>query len=790
MRALLLSAAVALALPAPVFASCAAPANAVEAENCLPGSPQSAWDISPAVGDPTIEGFSTEFSHDAGETITFKIESASAYRIDIYRLGYYGGLGGRLVASVNPTGPLAQPPCQTVAASGLIDCGNWSVSATWAIPANAVSGVYVAKLVRLATGGASHIPFVVRHDAGTEKILFMTSDTTWQAYNPWGGNSLYIGQPSGTGAYKVSYNRPFTNRINYPTSLFHQEYPMLRWLEANGYDVAYFSNVDNLRRGALIQNHDIFMPVGHQEYWSPAERASVEAARAAGVHLAFFSSVTSLWKTRWENALNGAAERTLVCYKESGRGAIDPLDPPTWTGLWRDKHNSPNSDGGVPESRLTGQSFSADAIRNDTMLVPALFAPLRFWRNTSVAGLSAGQVASFAQTVGMEWDVDWDRGARPEGIVRMSSTTVTVPKALIDFLYAENYPITHRLLFYKHPSGSLVFSAGTMQWGWALENVHSGGMAAPVHQALRQATVNILGDMGAAPATLQPGLVPASPSTDVDAPTAFVTAPTGAAVGQIQVITGTASDAGGGVVGAVEVSTDNASWHPAEGRSPWKYAWQVTGPASVRARAVDDSGNIGAPTAPLTVTPGAGPPTGPTVMELTPSTAAAGGGGFMLTVEGAGFMNGSVVSFGGEAKPTTYLGPTMLQASIAADDVATPGARTVSVMNPGGITAAQAADFMVIGPQQSLSEARVFPNPWRADRHGGVPVTFGSLPASSTVKLFTAAGRHVRTFSAAGGSGTWDLRDDEGSAAASGYYLFLITDGQGGKRRGTLALIR
>jgi hypothetical protein len=788
MRTLLLSAAVALALPAPALASCAQPANAIEAENCLPGSPQSAWDVSPAVGNPTIEGFSTEFSHNVGETISFKIDADAPYRIDIYRLGYYGGLGGRLLASVNPTGPLSQPPCQNVPATGLIDCGNWSVSATWAIPAGAVSGLYVAKLVRLDNGGASHVPFVVRNDAGTEKILFMTADTTWQAYNPWGGNSLYIGSPTGTGAYKVSYNRPFTVRGNYPTSLFHQEYPMLRWLEANGYDVAYFSNVDNLRRGALIQNHAVFMPVGHQEYWSPAERASVEAARAAGVHMAFFSSVAALWKTRWENALDGSAERTLVCYKESSRGFIDPSSE--FTGLWRDKRAAATAGGGgVPESLLTGHSFSADAIRNDTLLVPALFAPLRFWRNTGVAGLTAGQVAAFAQTVGMEWDVDWDNGDRPAGVVRMSSTTVTVPKALITHLYAENYPITHRILFYKHASGGLVFSAGTMQWGWALENVHSGGMAAPVHQSLRQATVNILGDMGAQPATLQPGLVPASPSTDTEAPVAFVTPPTGVNVGQIQTITGTATD-GGGVVGAVEVSTDNASWHPAEGRSPWKFAWLVTGPASVRARAVDDSGNIGSPTAPLSVAPGSGPPIGPAIAVLEPSSATVGSPGLMLTVEGSGFMSGSIVQFDGENKPTTYMGPNMLQASIAADDLMSAGAHTVTVLNPSGIVTLQAADFMVIGPLQSLADARVFPNPWRADRHGGMPVTFGTLPPSSTVKLFTASGRFVRALSVPSGTGTWDLRDDEGGSAASGYYLYLITDGTGSKRRGTLALIR
>ena len=75
-----------------------------------------------------------------------------------------------------------------------IDCGNWAVSGSWAVPANAVSGVYIARLVRTDTGGASHIVFVVRDDASTSDLLFQTSDTTWQAYNDYGGNSLYIGR--------------------------------------------------------------------------------------------------------------------------------------------------------------------------------------------------------------------------------------------------------------------------------------------------------------------------------------------------------------------------------------------------------------------------------------------------------------------------------------------------------------------------------------------------------------------------------------------------------------------
>src|SRR5581483_1370953 len=152
----------------------------------------------------------------------------------------------------------------------------------------------------------------------------------------WGGNSLY------TGATKVSYNRPFDTRGVVPNSfVFDSEYPMVRWLEANGYNVSYFTDVDSSRLGSEIREHKTFLSVGHDEYWSAEERANVEAARDAGVNLAFFSGNEVFWKTRWEPSADGSntAYRTLVTYKETGSGTqTDPLDisQGVWTGTWRD----------------------------------------------------------------------------------------------------------------------------------------------------------------------------------------------------------------------------------------------------------------------------------------------------------------------------------------------------------------------------------------------------------------------------------------------------------------------
>ncbi|MDP9188612.1 MAG: hypothetical protein M3O25_05115, partial [Actinomycetota bacterium] len=228
--------------------------NEVVCENKQPGSPPSEWDITGA-GDPSIQGYATDISVDQGQTVGFKVDTPSSnYRLEIYRLGYYDGDGARLIATVDPSAalPQAQPACLGDAPSGLIDCGNWAPSASWAVPPTAVSGVYIAKLVREdpEDGRASHVVFIVRDDDGGSELLLQTDDTTWQAYNSYGGNSLYTGAPAGR-AYKVSYNRPFNSRAATPEDwVFNASYPMLRWIERNGYDVSYFTGVDSDRLGA------------------------------------------------------------------------------------------------------------------------------------------------------------------------------------------------------------------------------------------------------------------------------------------------------------------------------------------------------------------------------------------------------------------------------------------------------------------------------------------------------------------------------------------------------------
>lgn len=577
--------------------------SAVACENLQPGTPASTWDVDGA-GSDTIQGFATDMSVNAGEMIRFKVKTpASAYVVEIYRLGWYQGNGARLIATVTPSAalPQTQPACLSDSATNNLDCGNWAVSASWAVPASAVSGVYVARLLRQDTGADSHVPFVVRNDASHSDVVFQTSDTTWQAYNAYGGSNFYEG-PNGR-ATKISYNRPFATRggPHARDFLFANEYPMIRFLERNGYDVSYISGVDTDRFGSLLTNHRTFLSVGHDEYWSGTQRANVEAARDAGVNLAFFSGNEVYWKTRYEPSADGTntAYRTIVCYKETWDNAkTDPS--PEWTGTWRDPRFSPPADGGRPENGLTGTAYMSN-FTDLAITVSAAEGRQRLWRSTSAASQALGGSLVLApHTIGYESDEDLDNAFRPAGLIRLSTTTGPAPQYLQDYgNTVAPGTTTHHLTMYKASSGALVFGAGTIQWSWGLDATHDGAGAA-ADPVMQQATVNLLADMHAQPTSLMAGLTPTVASTDVTAPVATITSPTPATPipnGTSVTATGTATDVGG-VPAGVEVSTDGgASWHQATGAANWSYTYvqHGLGASSLMVRATDDSLNTSAP---------------------------------------------------------------------------------------------------------------------------------------------------------------------------------------------------
>ena len=578
--------------------------NPIVIENQQAGNPISEWGV-PDFRDNRIAGFSTNMSVNSGQTVHFKIDvqGGADYTIKIYRIGYYSGDGARIVADLGTFSGDSQPQGISDPVTGMLDCDNWSESASWNIPASAVSGLYIAKLVRTG-GGSNHIAFIVRNDASSSDIYFQIPDVTWQAYNGYGGNSCYdgnTGYPNGH-AVKVSYNRPifpynslFNTDGRQADWYMNSEYPMIRWLERNGYDVTYTGGNDVHNNGNRLLNHKILLFAGHDEYWSKEQRNNVEAARAAGIHLAFFTGNEVYWKVRWENN-NGNEDRTLVCYKEGklGTGFLGErtcgskcdASSPEWTGLWR---TGDNYDAGRPENELLGQISWTEAVE-DAIKVPAFYRRMRFWRNTTVTSMATGETTSLGgRTLGYEWDYEQDayKNTNPQGRITLSSTTINGK--------------THKLSLYKYASGALVFGAGTIQWSWGLDGQHYG-VFHEINKNMQQATVNLFADMGVQPGTLQNNLIEGTPSTDFIAPGSTITAPSTGSSFPVRspiTINGTAAD--GELVAGVEVSVDGgATWQPAtittdlDGNVSWSFTWtpEYQGTFNVKARAFDDSGNM------------------------------------------------------------------------------------------------------------------------------------------------------------------------------------------------------
>ena len=260
------------------------PADLVRRENEKPGTRD--WLLEKTGVDPTtnyrcpwMEGYCSRTSVRAGETITFHVSTnpASPFRLDIYRLGYYGGTGGRHMLSLGPYEGSVQPD-PDVGPRRLRDC-QWSSCASLQIPRDWLSGVYVGKLTAERDGWQSYVIFIVRDDRRAD-FLFQCSDTTWQAYNRWpnqyalyddGKNTWYWGNN-----VAVSFNRPYGKYcqiMDAPLSIgsgefFLWEFPLAYWLEQNGDDVTYISNLDTHADPQGLLRARGFLSVGHDEYYS------------------------------------------------------------------------------------------------------------------------------------------------------------------------------------------------------------------------------------------------------------------------------------------------------------------------------------------------------------------------------------------------------------------------------------------------------------------------------------------------------------------------------------------
>ena len=448
-------------------------ANPVSSENARAG----ATDWSAAEPPPTAAQGYAELSVLPGGSLHVRAATAARYHVEVWRLGWYGGKGGRRVACVpaacaDDRAPAAQPaPPAPAPATGRVDAG-WRVTDTVPIGTGWVSGYYVA-VIRL-TGGTYagkgyRVPFVVRQPADRNAaILVQASTNTWEAYNGWGGKSLYPSNSTGRKpAVKVSFQRPFDHEAGNTTPLSH-EIQLVRFLEREGYDVAYQTDADTdaaptslLRPRAVIVN-------GHAEYWTHAMRAAFDAARDRGQDIVFAGADVSYWQVRYEDG-----GTTLVGYKSRA----DPIaDLSLETIAFR------NIQPPLPECELVGVAYKPppeaagpELSDGDAYTVVADPATTPWLART---GLALGQ--RLPGLVGYEWDSPI-AGCGPPGIQRLFYAPGLQPAASV---------------IYRSAAGGLVLSWGSMLFKFGLDAYGGRRPATPGVQAFMR---NVLDDMTGAP---------------------------------------------------------------------------------------------------------------------------------------------------------------------------------------------------------------------------------------------------------------------------------------------------
>ncbi len=307
-------------------------ADLIRNENAKEGSDD--WQLTRIRADkqghrmPWIEGYCSRQSVKAGETIHFMVSTdpVRKFELEIFRTGYYGGKGARLVKKLGPFQGKVQQTPEPQAGNNLHEC-KWEASASIEIPDGWLSGVYLGRLTTLpATGDdpywQSYVIFVVKDDRPAD-ILFQCSDNTWQAYNRWPNNYSLYTHPDGDHAPSahVSFDRPygrqaqFTSVVNDPLSFGSGEFlsfeqPFAYFLEQHGYDVTYCCNCDMLTPGRALKCKS-FLSVGHDEYWDTRQYHSLVKLRDEGVSLLFFSGNTSCWVSPFSSSSAGAPNRTI-----------------------------------------------------------------------------------------------------------------------------------------------------------------------------------------------------------------------------------------------------------------------------------------------------------------------------------------------------------------------------------------------------------------------------------------------------------------------------------------------
>ncbi len=481
LSALALAALASIVAPPPVarIATAEAGSNAIVVENRRPGT--NAWRLGRSgffianERAQQIKGYASPTSVGKGDLLRLyvSVNPPQSFDLDVYRLGWYDGLGGRLLHHVHAIPGDRQPECPLDAETGLRAC-RWAASYEMRVPPDWTSGLYVAVLTN-AQRYQNYVVFAVRDDERRSDFVYQQSVTTYQAYNNYPdngatGKSLYSFNSKGprtvsgeARAVKVSFDRPYAAEAG-AGFLMRWDVPLVRWLERQGYDVTYVTDLDTHQNPAHLLRHRAFFSTGHDEYWSREMYDAAAAGRDAGVHLAFFGADAIGWQVRFEPSARGAPDRVMVCYRDAD---LDPTtEPGRKTVHWTDPPLR------RPPQTLVGIQLATQVRENGDLSIVNTnawpFGGTGFQMGDRVRGI-----------VGYEVDRFFAELDPPDARVYtlLASSRVVDPKGRTARADTS---------LYQARSGAWVFASGTMSWAWAL------GTSGYEDARLQRATANIL----------------------------------------------------------------------------------------------------------------------------------------------------------------------------------------------------------------------------------------------------------------------------------------------------------
>jgi hypothetical protein len=457
--------------------------SAPVAENALPGDRH--WVIRHLGAEHEIEGYAGKASVRRGESFPLFVSSASAgYRVTAYRLGWYQGYGARKVWQSGPLRGHKQNGPVLTASTNMIQT-NWDPMLD--VPTDDwPPGSYLLRL-DADSGAQRYVPVTVRSAATAGKVVIKNGVETWQAYNTWGGYDLYKG-PQGDYAGRsraVSLDRPYGG--NGADMFLTYERNVVKLAEQMGLPLAYVTSMDLAADPHLLDGASALISLGHDEYWSPSERANVTAARDTGVNLAFLGANALFRRTRLEATTLGR-DRLVVCYKTSYTD--DPMYGREASLVTSDWRAAPSPD---PESSLIGtlyESYPANAAYR--VVSPGSWV----FKGT---GVPAG--TTFRNLVGVEYD-RVNPGYPVQRPIEVLSHSPLICQGVSS--YGDS-------AYYTHSGGAGVFNAGTMRWVEAIFGDQPHGISGTATAFVRQVTANILHAFADGPAA---GRYPAHDNLD------------------------------------------------------------------------------------------------------------------------------------------------------------------------------------------------------------------------------------------------------------------------------------